>query len=409
MKNIRDLFEEFTPGGEQLARMEDQIEEKLSVRRFCSLRKAATVFAVGILLGVLTFSAAALANPSLGEAVLRIFTREEKLIDTHAVQIGAAEEEETASLCVEKAVRDGNTTYLYCRIARSDGMMEGEFLLAEHIRVMQTVEEINSRGDSVRRTHSVMDRPMGLEGILAGDILKVLSDPPAESVRLILPLQLGEHTEGEYSLTLTEPFTAVSLPDGTFARTVIADELSVSFVLSDIIEELDVYEVFPMTEFPLGGGTVRLKSVRITPLEVRVTMDDPTGIPVPVPGHPELEVSVVEFLRGFVSLHEWEDEGWTKLHSREEYTALNRAYSWDIELVLRDGVSEIDMANSYGRWSGAEDRSVVEYFRLTSPIYPEDVRKITLRCYGSGEEMEIWPGNKAEDSSSASELLDIRD
>ena len=395
MKNIRDTFDTCTPDSAQIGRMAQRIEEQASAplqRTYRPLKRVCVLTAAALLLGVGTISAAAYVNPEIGEAVMRIFTREEELIDPHAVLIGAQDTRETASLTVEKAVRDGDTTYLYCTITRADGVFDGHIFTAEHLSLMQTVTETNQAGRAVSRTYPVRNRGMGEAGILAGDILKVLPEEPADSVRLILPLKLGEDTSGEYTLTLTEPFTTVSLPDGTFPRTVIADELSVTFTLGEIEEEMEVYEETPMTEIELGGGTVTLERVRISPVEVTVEISDPEGEMVPVPGHPELEVPVIDYLRCFITLHECRTGGWETI-TREEHAALND-YAYQIEIRLRDGVTTVDDANSYGRLGHAADDCVTEYFRLNDPIYPEDVEKIVLYCYSTGDEIVIWESTK---------------
>ncbi len=379
MRNIRDSFDAFLPDAAQIERIAAGIEEKETrYHPVPHLRRAVVILAATILFGVLSLSAAAYGNPSLAETVRRFFTREEELIDTHAVMIGADDVQETVSLCVEKAVRDGDTTYLYCIITPAEGTVSGDFFLVEYISLTQKMP------DGLVR--SVMNRPMGIPGIYAGDVLQVLPQGELTEIQVIMPLKLGDQTSGEYSLTLTEPFTSVSLPDGTFTRNPLAEELSVTFSLGEILEELDVYEVFPLTEIPIGGGTVRLKSVRITPLEVRVVIDDPEEEMVPVPGHPELQVPVTEFLHAFASLHEWEDEGWTKLSSVEEYMELNKNHSWGIRCYIRT-------ASGITRLLG-EGAAGCRNFRTDTPIYPEDVYKITLHG-PDDQEIVIWSGNGA--------------
>jgi len=386
MKNIRDVFNSFSPDGAQTARIAAGIERRMhgvSARRAHPIRRTAVIIAAAVLLAAGTFTAAAYVNPSLGEAVRRIFTREEELIDAHAVVIDARDERGGASLVVEKAVRDGATTYLWCTVKPAEGMISGQLFTAEHISLTHASDEFDVHGNPVRRIHSVMHRQLGMPGIFAGDILEELPAEPAESIRWILPLQLGANIAGEYTLTLTEPFTTVSMPDGTFPRTVLADELSVSFTLSDITEELDVYEVFPLTEYAIGGGTIRLKSVRITPLEVRVIFDDPTGEPVPVPGHPELQVPVTEFLGAFASLFVWDNWSESPLGSREAFFELTRGHCWGVRLYIRDG-DEIRQIRGAG--------SSTWRWELNDPIYPEDVYKITLNS-PNDEEIVIWTGN----------------
>ena len=387
MSNIRDSFDAFLPDAAQIERIAAGIEAKES-RRYPAvpLRRTAVILAAAMLLAVLSLSAAAYGNPSLGEKVRRFFSREEELIDAHAVMIGADDVEDGVSLRVEKAVRDGATTYLYCIITPAEGTVSGDLFTAEQFTILHTLDDFDLRGNPVRRTYPVANRQMGIPGIYAGDVLQILPKGELAEIQLILPLKLGGQTSGEYSLTLREPFTSVIQPDGTITRETLAEELSVTFSLGNITEELDVYEVYPLTEIPLGGGTVRLKSVRITPLEVRVVIDDPEEETVPVPGHPDLQVAVTEFLNSFASLHEWEDEGWTKLGSREEYVELNRNHSWGIRCYIRtaSGITSLRSEGAAG----------YRNFRTYTPIYPEDVYKITLHG-PHDEEIVIWSGNGA--------------
>ena len=335
----------------------------------------------------------------MGEAIKRVFTREEELIDQNAVFIDQTVSKDQITLTVEKAVRDGDTGYLYLTLASGTTPFKGTALLYDTLKLERLIKyRIHEKYETIFEDH------MGEKGLLAGKVLHFLGKEPADTVKIILSLPLSE--AGEYRLTLTRLFSAFDEVDesgeytGNIRYIEYADELTVSFKLDEMENEIYSAAYTPMKTFEIGDATLTLESLRITPVKIELSIIDKIGQTVELGGY---KFPATEYLKGF-----YFPEGME--HGSDEYKAyikehkddiLNMAY--EIRIKFKDDVSTVNKSTSGLSWLvhnlDGIDR-VYATFNLLSPVYESDIECIYLErkdgIYGSGEGdiIVIWEGTE---------------
>ncbi len=389
MKQIRDVFDTCTPTQEQIRRMAENIAAKSAgtPNRRPTARQAVSIAVAAALIITATVSAAAYAGPEIGTAVREFFTRRETLM---AESGGLIEREVTAegiTLSVDGAVMDGDTTYLMCTMTNHEEDFAGQIFTADWVTLARkTARPVDGM---CWYSNQIMHRQMGIAGIYAGDILKLLDGDSGNSFSFTLVVDWREMPEGEYTLTLSAPMIATTEMDGSITRHDLAEELSVTFPLGQLNDTKSVFEESPQTPIQLDcGGTLTLEYVRISPVEIKVRINDRGAEDVPAPNHPEILISPLDWVCCFVELKE------TGLISLEEWSKAND-HHWQIFVTFRDGASRVDSANTYGSYNPTDNadgwRSMSYTFRLDSPVFPEDIEKISLvRGPGNAEEIVIW-------------------
>lgn len=384
MKNIRDLFDTLSPAPEQTARMAARIDAEGAKNRRRPVRRMAAVLAAALLLAGGTVTAFAV-NPDIAETVRQFFTREEILIDGKAQMIGQRDGENGIVLSVDKAFRDGNTVYLSCTLTNTEGVFEGYLLTTEELTVKKYTGPHPEHGRIPPIYETELSLTMGDTGIYAGEVLKLLPDEPTDTLELMLELPFGSDMEGQYVLAFDRLYTVEKIWDSVedAVHTEYAESLEVTFDLGALTEALDVYEESPMLDIELFGGRVTFTNIRISPIEIYLEFTDLYGDTVTVEEYPDIPFSPIEYLLWLRTLREHPDV------SFESYMELS--YIYRPEVTFRDGVSAVDEETSYG-WSKPYSEDRTEVIRLTNPIFPSDIEKISLVCEMTGDEIVIWEG-----------------
>lgn len=385
MKHIRDAFTSLSPTESTLRRMAETIEKKKD--EVCSprtrFRRAISITAAAVLALAAVGGTAAAASPELVTVVRDFLTRRDALIAESGGVIAREVNAEGITLSVDGAVRDGDTTYLLCTLTNHEENFAGQFFTAEWI----TLARKPSGSDPLRNPHIRMDQG-GIAGIYAGEMLKILSGDEGNTFSFIL-VYGTKLPEGEYSLTLEAPMLVTAEEDGTLTRTDLAEKLSVTFPLGHLMDMKSVYEVCPQKEFGLdGGGTVILESVRISPVEIVLTLSDRGAEYVPAPGYPDIMISPLDWLTTFSGLREMD------VLTREQMSDIQDNI-YHFHVTFRNNASTVDTANTFARHTVRKNadgyRTMTYTARLNVPISAEDIEKISLvRKPGNTDEIVLW-------------------
>jgi hypothetical protein len=334
------------------------------------------------------------------ENVKKFLTREEELIDSKAVIIDRSTAEGGVILTAEKAVRDGDTVYLYYSLENTKGEFTGTALVYDTLRLERRV--LTNPRNRVRY-ETVYENRMSPAGLLAGDILYFLDGEPKDKINIILPITLPEGETDEYRLTITglsgvDDSGFVSGKDELVTKG-YADTLTVDFRLGDITDQLAVTELEPMTEIDIQGHILTLESIRISPIKIELSIADLTGEEFQFDGYPEYTWGPTDYLTGFWRYWSGRDSKDNKLW--EDAKELNKlSYRCFIKFGESVSPAVFEGTVSWQRYPDIysnEDRVHVT-FEPAQPVYATDIECIYLErvdgiYYGAeGETIVIWEG-----------------
>ena len=371
--------------------MNERLYSAGKIRRMVSVIAAAAMITV---LSTVVYAYKEVIYTGLAETgrnIREFFTREEEIIDPKAEMIHESTEESGITLTVEKAVRDGNQEYLCITIENHDGLFDGDILTCESYTLRKKADYPGAI--MPKNGYSIMtDRKLGINGVYAGDIFKLLREKPADTIELIIPVAIDG--EGSYRFTVEKLMTVSEEVDsngytGNLLREVIAEELTVEFTVDSELESLDRTIIECGRDFEVMGATLTLDTITVSPLEIVVDIRDEIGQKIEVEGW---TTDADDCLTYYSKLYNQIKAVTSQEEAREIHKNIRPKELYDIRIAFTDESLAVDERNSSLSFGFAFDSGLVrQTFRTVTPVYPDEIARIWLENENNPDDViVIW-------------------
>lgn len=421
MKNFFDELYKLTPdelpgiepnklSEKQIGRIASKTHKKISGK--CSirsrphlLRRAVTVAAAAALITVMATTTFAYRDAitdgiaQTGRLIMDLFSREEEMIDPKSEIIALSDEESGIRLEVEKAVRDGDDTYLYLTIKNLNENFDSTLITCESYTLYQSASPLSSEPQiTPKKGWGVIEnRLLGINGVYAGDILANLRNQPStDTIKMILPVSING--AGIYRFTIDKLMHVSEEMDsegytGNLLREVIAEELTVDFTIEGELEPLERTVIECENDFTVSGVTLTLDQITVSPLEIVVDIRDMHGEKITVS---DWETEALDCLHHYYHLYNLikADENMSQEDSNALFAEIRPTDFYDVKIEFTDENLKIDEFRStsvYGYAFGPDQNLHREVFRTVTPVYPEEIARIYLVNFNDPDDrIIIW-------------------
>lgn len=277
----------------KLPATEEKVKNPSLFRRF-SFKRLAMIGAAVLM--CMIFAVTAVAN---SDFIKSLFQREQELIDPHSIIINGQDEKDGITLTVEKIAEDGDYIYVYYNL-HSEKPFEMGYLVYKEVELgveFQDDPTLVSWRAYVERGSANINRD-----ILAGAYLTYIEEPTCDfdgvlemnklttgreielsSGRKVIRTEPMEWESGRYHFKINGLKVAryadieEAAEDEMNARVeqfeYTTDKLDVAFNFNvNCLEKMPAKVWNPGTEFTLEGCTFKLKEIRMTPVNLWVTI-----------------------------------------------------------------------------------------------------------------------------------------
>lgn len=331
-----------------------------------------------------------------GRNIREFFTREEEIIDPKAEMIHETAEESGVTLTVEKAVRDGEQEYLCVTVKNHDGLFDGEILTCEGYTLRKKADYPGAV--MPKNGYSIMtDRKLGMMGVYAGDIFKLMREEPTDTVELMIPVTING--EGSYRFTVDRLMTVSEEMNGEeytgkLLSEVVAEELTVDFTINSELASLDRTVLACDRNFEVMGAVLTLDSITVSPLEIVVDIRDEIGQKIEIDGWmTDADDCLTHYYKLYNIIKDDPDTDDEK--AKEIYKNVRPKEEYDVKIAFTEEELAVVESQSYLSHGYASDPGLVrQTFKTLMPVYPDEIARIWLENINDPEDViVIWEKN----------------
>ena len=318
------------------------------------------------------------------QSIKNFFTREHVLIDNNSVSVEKEVISGNIKFRLGKVARDENTHYFYCDFELLEGTFEGTALVYDTLTLER---KTGKKWNKLKEIH------MGEAGLMAGEMICIFDEKITDRVRYVFPANINDTDSEIFRIVLKGVKT---LDEKAVTKKIYSDEMNLEFSMDEVSFSLPVSEYELNRTFDLQGHSIILEKIRISPVEVVLTFDNSASEQFTFPATGKHLWSSGNYITGFFDFFERESS-----IPKVVLDELNK-YSYRACISFKGRVSSSKLPSGTPSFTPDMDKIKV-IFELTSPIYEEDIEKITLEredglFHGAeGETIILW--NNTDETS----------